>query len=327
VSAAPEPGAIAVVPVRDGIPARGGDEAAAEVGGPCLLAGSGVQEAAGALAGVATTVLAWEAGTYAPRRWAAALAPVLAPHPTVVLPGSPDGRDLAPLLALALQRPLVAWAHRVDVVRATATVTDHAGRTEHDVDLSGPCVVTLRPGSRSANPVSDDPPRVEDLDLDLDAGQHAGAGRDREGDATHVEDLPPDPTTMDLAEARWIVSGGAGLGGPEPFATLARLGAGIGASLGATRVATDAGWVEPRRQIGTTGVEVAPDLYLAFGISGAVQHVMGLGDPAHVIAVNVDPSCPMMAMADLAIVSDAPAVVEQLADLLAPPLPDAGAGR
>ena len=82
--------------------------------------------------------------------------------------------------------------------------------------------------------------------------------------------------------------------------------------MGATRVITDRGWVGHERQIGTTGVVVGPELYVAFGISGAVQHTSGLGDPRHVISVNIDPYCPMMQMSDLAVVSDANAVLDEL---------------
>jgi electron transfer flavoprotein alpha subunit len=89
--------------------------------------------------------------------------------------------------------------------------------------------------------------------------------------------------------------------------------AALGASMGATRVVADLGWVAHERYIGTTGVAVDPDLYVALGISGAIQHVTGLGAPRHVVAVNTDPSCPMMAMADLALVTDAPALLEELA--------------
>jgi electron transfer flavoprotein alpha subunit len=102
----------------------------------------------------------------------------------------------------------------------------------------------------------------------------------------------------------------------EQFARLTAVGEAIGASMGATRVVTDAGWVGHERQIGTTGVVVDPDLYLAFGISGAVQHTAGLGHPDHVVSVNVDPHCPMMALADLAVVADAPAVLAALAERL-----------
>ena len=92
--------------------------------------------------------------------------------------------------------------------------------------------------------------------------------------------------------------------------------------MGATRVVTDRGWVGHERQIGTTGVVVDPELYVAFGISGAVQHTSGLGDPRHVISVNVDPHCPMMQMADLAVVSDANAVLDELERLLGTPADD-----
>jgi electron transfer flavoprotein alpha subunit len=83
--------------------------------------------------------------------------------------------------------------------------------------------------------------------------------------------------------------------------------------MGATRVVTDRGWVGHPRQIGTTGVVVDPRLYVAFGISGAVQHTSGLGQPDHIVSVNTDPYCPMMQLADLALVSDANAVLDELA--------------
>jgi electron transfer flavoprotein alpha subunit len=78
-------------------------------------------------------------------------------------------------------------------------------------------------------------------------------------------------------------------------------------------VATDAGWTGYERQIGTTGVTVEPDLYVALGVSGATQHTGGLGTPRHVVSVNTDPSCPMTAMADLGLVTDARALLVELA--------------
>ncbi|MDQ3390530.1 MAG: FAD-binding protein, partial [Actinomycetota bacterium] len=93
--------------------------------------------------------------------------------------------------------------------------------------------------------------------------------------------------------------------------------AALGASIGTTRVVTDRGWLPHQRQIGTTGVVVDPELYMAFGISGAVQHTTGLGDPDHIISVNTDPHCPMMQLADVAIVADANEVIAELARLLA----------
>ena len=126
---------------------------------------------------------------------------------------------------------------------------------------------------------------------------------------------------MDLAEAHRILGGGAGLvpagaDGVAVMRLLADVAAALEASAGATRVVTDAGWMCYERQIGTTGVAVDPELYVAFGISGAAQHVGGLGEPEHVVSVNTDPSCPMTLMADLGIVADAPAVLAELAGRL-----------
>jgi electron transfer flavoprotein alpha subunit len=135
-------------------------------------------------------------------------------------------------------------------------------------------------------------------------------------DAALVEVQPPDVATMDLTEADRIVSGGAGLDSQDRLDQLARVAGALGAAVGATRVITDRGWVEHQRQIGTTGVVVDPSLYLAFGISGAVQHTAGLGVPKHVISVNIDPHCPMMQMADLAVVADANAVLDALEALV-----------
>jgi len=135
--------------------------------------------------------------------------------------------------------------------------------------------------------------------------------------------MAADPAVMDLTEADRIVAAGGGLGGPEQLAMLEVVAARLGASLGATRVVTDAGWLGHDRQIGTTGVSVRPRCYVAFGISGAAQHLGGLGSPRHVVSVNLDRSCPMMAMADLALVTDAGALVAVLARRLT----EGGGGR
>ena len=104
---------------------------------------------------------------------------------------------------------------------------------------------------------------------------------------------------------------------------LQRVASALGASAGATRVVTDAGWVGFERQIGTTGVTIDPDLYIAFGISGASQHTGGLGAPSHIVSVNIDPSCPMTAMADLGLVTDAGDLLKVLAERLGIDMPGA----
>lgn len=304
---------LAVVPVRGDLPS-GAIEVVAEADGRVLLIGRDVEAAAAELAGVATEIKGWEAGPFAAGDWSQRLAPFLADEETLVLPASPDGRDLAPRLAHVLQRPLVASAFRV--ANGVASIARLGGRIEADVPLDEPSVVTFALGSRQVIRGSQPLPTVHMIDVPTIAygGDGSAATTD---DCAQLQELSADPTTMDLVEASRIVGGGAGLGSAEALDQIARFGAAIGASLGATRVVTDAGWTGHERQIGTTGVEVDPDLYLAFGISGAVQHVMGLGNPNRIISVNTDPSCPMMGLADVAVVSDARAVADELGKLIA----------
>ena len=292
---------IAVVPVRDGVLPAGADETVAEAGGVVLLAGSGTSEAAASLAVDAVSVATAEIGEPAFGGWAAALSPVLVPYYGVLLPASPDGRDLAPRLAAAMDRPLLAGAteYRDGMIR----LARRGGLVIEQVVADGPVVVTLQPGVRGIEPRHRDLPAPERVTARV-AARH---------DAIVLDVLPPDPGTMDLAESRRIIAGGAGLRGPADFRLLTLVADAIGASMGATRVVADMGWVAHERYIGTTGVAVNPELYVALGISGAIQHVTGLGAPRHVVAVNTDPSCPMMTMADLALVTDAPGLLEALA--------------
>jgi electron transfer flavoprotein alpha subunit len=294
---------IAVVPVRGGGLPPGGDEAVAEAAGRAVLVGEGTVAAARRLTLEAGPVdlRAWEAGAFQPARWARGLAPVVDADDVVIVPGSADGRDLAPRLAHELGRPLVPAAIEVAPGRIVAVRLD--GRVMDTYRPDRAVVATLLPGSRGVEPGPARTPEVEMVGIDV-AGPAV--------DAEVVEVLDPDPSTMDLVDARRVVGAGYGLGGPDGVAALATLGEALGAAVGATRLVVDVGWLPFERQIGTTGAEIDPDLYLAFGISGAIQHLAGLGDPDHVVSVNLDPSCPMMALADLAVVSDAPAVVDEM---------------
>ena len=303
-------GRLAVVPVRDGALPAGGDEVVAECGGRVVLVGDGAVLAAKHLAdtGLGSEVRAWDTPGFAPASWAEALVPVLESEAVLVLPGSPDGRDLAARIAHELGRPLLAGA--IEVGSHGADVARQGGLVIEEIRATGPFVATLQPGVRgvetSTGTGTGAEPAVEQLSL--------VARGDR--DAEVLEVLPPDAATMDLAEAQRIVGGGAGLDRAERFGQLQRIAAELGASVGATRVVTDRHWLPDERQIGTTGVVVDPRLYLAFGISGAVQHTSGLGRPDHIVSVNTDASCPMMQLADVAIVADANAVLDELALLL-----------
>ncbi|HEY5875638.1 MAG TPA: mycofactocin-associated electron transfer flavoprotein alpha subunit [Ilumatobacteraceae bacterium] len=295
---------IAVIPIRGGTLPAGGAEAVADAAGRALLAGERPGAAAKELAGIASEVTAIELGDFAAGRWAGELAPLVQDDDLVLLPACPDGRDLAPRLAHLLHRPLLAGA--IEIRRGRVSLARWGGLVIEDVPVDGPVVVTLQPGVRGVEHAHGAEPAIVEL--------AAGSLHDAQPlhDAEVIEVLPPDVTTMDLSESTRILAGGAGLESAERFSELADLAAALGGSMGATRVITDRGWVRHERQIGTTGVVVAPKLYLAFGISGAVQHTSGLGQPDHIISVNTDPHCPMMQLADLAVVADANAVLDEL---------------
>lgn len=310
-----------VVPVRFGTLAVGGLEAIAEgvdvvssvKSCQVVLVGSGVADAAdvlrvGGLPAVALTLC--ESATFQPGRWAEALAELI-DDDLVLLPGSNDGRDLAPRLAAALRHRLVTGALQLSAERVDVAAAGGAALVT--VDITEPTVVTLQPGVRTVSRVTGGRRSRSGSVSTVPAFAAFAEGRDAEV----LDQLPPDVATMDLAEAPFILGGGAGLGTSESFAALREVAGGLGASVGATRVVTDAGWATHDRQIGTTGVVVAPTVYVAFGISGAVQHTSGLGAPAHIISVNTDPHCPMASLADLAVVADAPAVVAALVERLA----------
>ncbi len=294
---------IALVPVRHGLPAAGAAEVVAEAGGRVLLVGSGVAEAVAELPAGTTEITLAEVGDYRPARWSVALADALAAEDIVLLPGSADGRDLAPALAVRMGRPLAAGVLAIDADEWIMPLADHRALSRRSV--TEPLVATLEPGVRAFAPGPPDEAATRAVDLELPA------------DAELVEILPADPATIDLEEAGRVMAGGIGLAEREHFERLGRVAASLGASVGASRPVVDAGWTRFGRQIGTTGALIDPDLYIAVAISGAVQHTSGLGDPDHVIAINSDASCPMMQMADLAVVGDGPAILAELERLLA----------
>lgn len=296
---------LAVIVARDGVLPAGALECVSECGGRALVIGSDTTAATAELDHVARHVTAIEVGNFRPAAWTEVLATALDDEPTVVLPASPDGRDLAPRLAARLDRPLYAQAmmvspERVDLIR-------RGGSELHSIQPATSFVATLQPGVRGS----------DRIDVATEVHHTVRVVTVRNDPELEVL-LPADSATIDLSEADRIVAAGAGLDDPRRIAQLAAFAHAVRASVGATRVVTDRGWVGHERQIGTTGVIVDPKLYIAFGISGAVQHTSGLGQPEHIVSINTDPYCPMMQLADLAVVADANAVLEALVERTAP---------
>lgn len=295
---------LAILPIRQGVIPAGFGETVSESDGRVLLIGEGCRDAAARVKGIAREITIVEAGIFAPAAWARFLAIEFGGEDIIVFPASPDGRDLAPRLAFELGLRLYAGA-----VRVTAQRVDLArwgGQSIESLQPESRFVATLQIGARdvvSSSSIGD----VVELEYVADMTT---------SDPTFISTTPPDATSVDLAEAPRIVTGGAGISSADILAKLAAVAEALGASLGATRVVTDRGWVDHVRQIGTTGVVVAPKLYIACGVSGAVQHTSGIGQPDHIISINTDPSCPMMHLADLAVVGDVNEIIVELESLL-----------
>jgi electron transfer flavoprotein alpha subunit len=337
----PTAGALAVLVARAGELPPGAEETVSEARGHALVLGDGAKAAASALASARH---AWWCDTgpgLRPGYLSALLAAPLAAVPLILLPASPDGRDLAPRLAARLGRPLLGHAASARLLPGGRTVAAELSRIDDRLlvpaEVDVPAVATLAVGQGQVVPAGS-PGTLAELTGLLAPGATDGDAQIGDAqildaqilDAEILEILDADPATMDLAEAPLVMAGGAGLAAGLPdaaarsvFGLLSAVAAALGASAGATRVATDAGWITHDRQIGTTGVAVRPELYVALGISGAAQHAGGLGHPAHVVSVNTDPSSPMTALADLGIVADARGLLFELARRLDVPVPAA----
>jgi electron transfer flavoprotein alpha subunit len=235
---------------------------------------------------------------YSPDAWASVLAELARnAKPDVILGSSTArGRDLTPRVAAELGVGMVSDVVEVgaDGDALTAVRPIYAGKAIEHVRLSGaPLVATIRPNSYAAS---------EGEASEVDTSEVAPTAVDPRAVVTLVEISASE--RPDVAEADIIVSGGRGLGGPEHFAMLEELADKLGAAVGASRAVVDAGWRPHSEQVGQTGKTVAPTLYIACGISGAVQHVAGMKTAKVIVAVNKDPEAPIFGLADYGIVGD-----------------------
>jgi len=186
------------------------------------------------------------------------------------------------------------------------TTRNFDGGRQHQVELADgrPHMVSLVPGTVGAGAPAPGRATVERLPIELTE------------EPTALQDLgflPADPRTMDIRDADIVVAGGRGVGSTDGFAALGKVAELLGGSVGASRPAVEAGWAPYERQVGQTGRLVRPKLYLAFGISGAPQHLAGMREAETIISVNSDPAAPIHAAATLAVECDLHEVVDALA--------------
>jgi electron transfer flavoprotein alpha subunit len=218
-------------------------------------------------------------------------------------------RDVAGRLAARLGVGILSNASDVRLVDG-GVETEHEifGGTQIAVATSSgsTSIVLVRPKSFAAEPSGGGAPSVSALELG-DGGSSAARVVQ-----SHIEEREG----PQLGEAAIVISGGRGLGSPEAYELVEKLGKQLGAATGATRAIVDAGWVPYAKQVGQTGKTVKPDVYIAAGISGAMQHLVGMKDSKTIIAINKDPDAPIFSVADLGIVGDVHNVLPKLIEAL-----------
>lgn len=235
---------------------------------------------------------------------------VRALEPTVVLfPASAWGRDLAPRVSGLLQAGLVpdCTGFEVDGGDVVAIRPVYAGKAFTRVRVLGePKLFSVRP---NVLPVQE----VEAEAAELLAVDIQGAGAAPMARVTGVE---RSSETVELTEASIIVSGGRGMKAPENFKLLDELASVLGAAVGSSRPVADEGWVPHSYHVGQTGKVVSPDLYIAVGISGAIQHVAGISSSKYIVAINNDAEAPIFKVANYGVVGDLFQVVPALTEAL-----------
>lgn len=281
-----------------------------------LLGGGGVAGAAGELGAVgAARVDVGEAdglADYNPEGYAPVVAGRIraGDYAAVLFPATSLGKDLAPRVAALLDVPLASDVTELNVDGGSLSIVRpiYAGKAFATLSLDAtPALVTIRPNvfqpreRAGAGTVETFTPDVDPPSWKVRVVERKGSG---EG-------------ALDVAEASMVVSGGRGMKGPDNWHLLEGLRDAIGASdtaLGASRAVVDAGWRPHAEQVGQTGKTVAPKLYVAIGISGAIQHLAGMRTSGTIVAINKDPDAPIFNVADYGIVGDLFEVVPRLTE-------------
>jgi len=285
-----------------------------EGGITALVLGNEVASIAAEVAHAVDQVLVADSSSlaqYDAELWASAVSQIASEGEanTVLIGGSRSGREYSPRVAIRLHAPLLE-----DVIslraRGTTTIAErytYLARVTEVIETDGPLVVvTVKPGVFAAagpNPIAAE---QFDVDLTLPPRRLQITGKTLEKS-----------TRISLTEADIVVSGGRGVGSAEGFTRYVEgLADQIGAAVGATRAIVDAGWRPYSEQVGQTGKTVQPKVYIAIGISGAVQHLSGMNKSKIIVAINRDAEAPIFQIADYGIVGDVsllvPAIIEEL---------------
>ena len=323
-SAVARPGAVAPADGPDG--ANGGLGLAAVVFGEPPLADL-------AECGVADVCVVRGIDGYAPVAWARALAGLLDGATAVVAAGTDRGNEVLAHLGAIAGLPMAANCVTAAVVpgdAASGGAVSGDSDTASDGATSGRAVELVRQrwgGLLLEEAVLDAPVALLTVAIDAvgaapadvpgAAAVHDVAPSIAEGDlVVRAAEAPAGAGGVSLASARVVVGGGRGVGSADGFGPLEELASLLGGVVGVSRVVTSEGWRPHSQQVGQTGTKITPELYLACGISGAIQHIAGCSGAKHIIAINTDPSAPMMARADYALVGDLHQVIPALIEAL-----------
>jgi len=242
---------------------------------------------------------------YAPAAWAHTIVQLVeTAHPAVVIgTGSDRGAEVMAHVAARLRLPLAANCTEV-IPGDPFLVTRQrwGGSLLEEARLKGAVkIVTAAPHAVTAE--------ADAKPTEIDVETKRPSLEEKDFRVTVVPQVEADTGKISLAQARVVVGGGRGVGSAEGFQALEELASLLGGAVGCSRAVTSLGWRPHADQVGQTGMRIAPDLYIACGISGAIQHMVGCRAAKHILAINTDKDAPIVAQADYAVIGDVKAVV------------------